>query len=361
MRTHLIFDTQKLVKNLNSSKSFYEIQKLKNNLKIKKIYKHEKGRHLSIILPYEIRISPEVVGLIVGEGFIGDRIFIFANSNGKSIEYVSDFLKQFKLPIKFYLEISTRGTSKKFINESKKFWNKQMNTKINKIRLRKEFYNITKHGTLHLRVSSSLFSKLLKQIINLSKNKIEKNRELSLGYLKGILAAEGNINIKKKTKCVYMVRISASKKEERDHYKRCLERISINIYCKDMPTVSKQEAKERGWKTTRGRAGAVIISRWENFVKILNLDLLNLNQEKNKKFLEYFVNNKFTKQFLDFGYFLNKEFTMKEAQKRFGLAGRYVNRVLSLYKRGYLSRRRSKRGFYVYKLNKRYKNIYDLI
>jgi len=359
MRTQLIFNTEKLIKRINSSREFYKINKTSNMLDITKKYKNKRGRPFSISLLDEIKVYPETVGLIVGEGFISDRHFVFANSNDNATHLVRDFLKQFNLPIRIYLEISTKGKSKAFIKECVNFWEKCLSIKIKKIRLRKEFYNITNHGTIHMNVNNSLVAKLLKEIIFISKNKIEKNKQLSINYIKGVIAAEGNINIKKTTKCVYMIRISASKPKEREHYKRCLERMGIKIYCKDMPTISPEEGIKRSWKTTRGRAGAVIISRWDNFVKIFELDLLEIHKDKERKFIKYFVNNKFTQQFLDFGYFMNKKFTMKDAQIYFKFRGRKLDRVLTLYKSGYISRKKIDNKKFEYKLTKKYLSLYN--
>ncbi|MBS3163666.1 hypothetical protein J4427_03175, partial [Candidatus Woesearchaeota archaeon] len=283
---------------------------------------------------------------------------VFANSNERAIDEFLNFLKPFNLKTDFYLEISIKNKSKKFIEKSVNFWENYLNIKLKRVRLRKEFNNTTEHGTIHILVNNALFSKMFKQIIDLSKNKIERKKVLSIGYIKGIIAAEGNINIKKKTDCVYMVRISASKNEERSHYKRCLKRIGINIFCKDMPTISKQEGISKGWKTDKGRAGAVIISRWDNFIKILQMDLLELNKHKENKFLKYLKNNKFTKQFMDFSIFINKEFTMKQAQSCFNLSGRHVNRLLTLWKNGYTTKKLIKNK-HIWKLNKNYINLYN--
>lgn len=359
MRTYLIFNTGNLTKKLNSYNVFYEVKENKNTLTITKKYRNHRGRPFSVTFPKEIKITPEAVGLIVGEGFISDRHFVFANSNEKAVDEVLEFLKQFNLPIKFYLEISSKEKSKVFINECLDYWQSHLGVKINRIRLRKEFFNITKKGTIHLIVSNSLFAKVLKQIVIKSKHKAERSKNLSIGYLKGIIAAEGNINVKKNTSCVYMVRISASKQEERNHYKRCLEKAGIKISCKDMPTISKQEAKEKGWKTTKGRAGAVIISKWENFIKVFELDLLEVNRDKKDKFVKYLINNKFAKQFFSFSHFLNKEFTMKQAQEYFKFKGRYLDRVLSLYKQGYLSRRKINEAKFAYKLTKKYLELFN--
>lgn len=210
-------------------------------------------------------------------------------------------------------------------------------------------------------LNGKIICNIINHLIKDAKKKIEKNKKLAIGYLKGILAAEGNINVKKSTNCLYMVRISASKKEEREHYKKCLKKVGINIFCKDMPTVSKEEAKERNWKTTKGRAGCVIISKWENFVKILMLNLLDINNEKRLKFIKYLMNNKFTKQFLDFKPLISKKFTMKEAQKYFKFEGRYLNRVLTLHKLGYIKKYEIKPNRFKYQLTKRYLELYKKI
>jgi len=357
MKTYLIFKTKELIKRINSKEEFYDIKSNKNILNITKKYNHKRGRTFSVRFPKEIKISAEVVGLIVGEGFIGSRHFVFANSNEVAIDKVSNFLRQFNIPIKLYLEISVKDKEKSYISFCKRFWEKHLNIEINKVRLRKEFNSITKYGTIHLILNNSLFAKLLNEIINISKIKIEKNIDYSVNYLKGIIAAEGNINIKKSTNCIYMIRISASKKEERGHYKRCLEKVGIKIYCEDMPTISKLEAKQKGWKTDKGRAGAVIISRWENFVKVFELDLLDIHGDKKDKFLKYFFNNKFTKQFLDFKYFIGREFTMKEAQNHFGFKGRHLSRILTFYKKGYLSRKHINKVKFSYVVTEKYKNL----
>ncbi len=359
MRIQLTFNTKKLIKKINSPKEFYKITNKNKSLYIEKKYKNKKGGVFSITLPKQIKISPEAAGLFVGEGYIDEGHIVFANSKEKAVDIIIDFLKQFNLPIKFYLEISVKDKPKEFIEECKSFWEQHLNLKIEKVRLREEFYNSGNKGTIHISIFNSLLCKILRDIINTSKKRAEKDKALAISYLKGIIAAEGNINIKKKTNCVYMVRISASKKEEREHYKKCLETAGIKIYCEDMPTISPEDGIKKGWKTTKGRAGAVIISRWDNFVKVFELNLLEISEDKQNKFIKYFFYNKFTKQFLDFKKFINQEFTMKEAQTIFNLSGRHLNRVLTLWKKGYISRRKINEVKFIYKLTNKYLALYS--
>lgn len=344
---------------MKNYKREYKITEKENLIEMEKSSKQ--GRPRLVKLPSKLTISPEVAGLIVGEGYLGGRYFVFANSNENAIDLVLNFLKQFKLPLRIYLEISTKNVSNEFIKKSQYFWENHLNIKLDRIREREEFNNITKNGTIHLCLNGKIICEIIEKIINLSKRKVEKNKNLSISYLKGIIAAEGNINIKEKTGCLYMVRISASKPEERRHYKRCLEKAGIKIFCEDMPTISPEEGIKRGWKTTGGRAGAVIISKWENFVKIFELNLLELHKDKEGKFMKYFVNNKFTKQFLDFKYFINRKFSMKEAQKYFNFKGRHVDRILTLYNQGYIKRKNMNKVKFEYMLTKKYINLYNKI
>jgi hypothetical protein len=355
MKTFLTYKTKELVDNSNK---YYSINESKDLVKILRDSKF--GRPTHVKLPKELGILPETLGLIVGEGYVGDRSFVFANSNENAVDLVLGFLKQFKVPIRIYLEVSTKNTPKAFVKKSKEFWENHLKIKLNRVRKREEFNNITKHGTIHLCMNGKIISEVIKNLVIKSKKKVEEDKEFSVGYLKGIFAAEGNVNAKKTTNCLYMVRISSKKQDERDHYKRCLKSAGLNIYCRDMPSVSKEEGKQKGWKSDKGRAGCVIISRWENFVKILMLDLLGINSEKREKFIRGFINNKFTKQFLDFENFINKKFIMKDAQLYFDFKGRHLNRLLTLHKLGYASRENINNKF-EYKLTEKYMDLYKKI
>ena len=77
--------------------------------------------------------------------------------------------------------------------------------------------------------------------------------------------------------------------------------------------------------------------------------------------MKYLLNSKFTKQFLDFKYFLNKPFTMKEAQNHFKFKGRHLDRVLTLYKQSYLSRRKIDNKRFIYRLTKKYSEVYGIL
>ena len=84
-----------------------------------------------------------------------------------------------------------------------------------------------------------------------------------------------------------------------------------------------------------------------------------MHQEKVKKFNEHFFYNKFTKQFLDFEPFINREFSMKEVQNHFNFSGRYLNRVFTFLAKEYISRRKINQRNYIYKMTDKYKSLYN--
>ena len=358
----IIFNTEDILKNFCNSNNNYFYKKLENSFLLEKKKMGRYGGISSFILPNSIKIKPSTIGLIIGEGYL-KNIFVIASCSKEIIDNMLEFLSQFNIDLKFYIEIASKNINYSFVNKSRSFWKGITKRYIEKVRLRNNFNNTTEHGTLHICYYNVTFSKLLKFIVIKSLNIIEKSNQFIIDYLKGILAGEGNVNVKKKTNCVYMIRISATKELDRSRYKELLEKIGIKITCKDMPTISKEEGKKLGWKTDKGRAGAVIISRWENFLKILTIDLLELNKDKQDKFIKYFVNNKFTKQFLDFQYFIDKKFTMKDAQVAFNLRARYVNRLKTLERLGYLNkefiRKFGNNNMYLYILNKKYLEVYN--
>jgi len=351
----ILFNTEDIVKNLFKSGS-YIYQKDSNHIKIQ----NKIGRNTKFEFLLKIKIKPSTLGLIVGEGYIGDRQFVFANSNEVAIKQVIEFLAQFNIILDFLLEISTKNVHPGFIEKSKKQWEEIVHQNIKNIRKREEFNNTTNKGTLHIRFYNSCFAKVLKIIIEKSKQIVESDENLSKEYIKGLIAAEGNIDVKKTTGCLYMVRISAKEEAQREQYKRCLEKVKFKIYCKDMETVTKEDGTKRGWKTVHGRGGCVIISRWENFVKIILNNMLVICPDKKQKFLFGFMNNLFTRNFLYFSRYLNSYFTLNDVKKDMNLSRKPTGRILTLIKQGYIKRDESKMPYKHY-LTKKYKQLYNKI
>jgi len=321
------FDTEKLLKEICKIYP-YCYSRGENKLVMKRIVKKYKGKNTEFAFPLKIKIDPSVVGLIVGEGYIDERQFVFSNSNENVIRLILDFIFQFDIQPKVTLEVATKNITRDFIIKAKNSWEEIIRSEIEKIRKRKEFNNTTEMGTLHLRYHNSCFAKVLQVITNEVAKKAEVNRIIATEYIKGVIAAEGNVNVKKRTRCLYMIRISAKRKSLRTHYKKCLRIAGIEIYCKDMPTIYKNDPRALNWKT--GRGGAVLINRWINFYKILSINLLDIHEDKKRKFIKHFMSNKTTKWLLEFKGIDKKWFSMNDMRNIFKLKSRPRDRVIKM-------------------------------
>jgi len=362
----LSFDTLSILKKIVASYTNYDILSKENALLLG-WHRGRGNRNIEFAFPKNIRIKASTVGLIVGEGHLGERKFIWANSSTQIITSVLEFLKQFNIEYKTVLELCTKANheEKKLIEKSERFWAEKTGLVIGSIRLRPEFFNTTKHGTLHISCNNTFLAKVIKEIIISAKKVVEKTEILASDYIKGILAGEGNVNIRKKTKCLIMVRISAKEEVERKHYKHCLNKTGIRLYSKDMKTISKEEGKRRGWKTDKGRAGAVLINRWENFVKMLLLNMFELSKEKENRFMKGFLENKFTKIFLDFKKFEKMAFSKKDMQKVIQAKSPPSDRIKTGIKNGFLIKIRescaSRKESALYKLTPKYFTVLNKI
>ncbi len=139
----LVFKTQPLIQKVFSNMPKYLVHKNKGHYLITNL----RGRKSSFCFPPQIKIRASTVGLIVGEGHIGKRRFVFGNSSTKQVEEILSFLSQFNLNYTTYLEISVKdNASNGFIEKAKIYWTKILNKEPERIRLRKEFSNTTKPG-----------------------------------------------------------------------------------------------------------------------------------------------------------------------------------------------------------------------
>ncbi len=350
---YLRFDTERILKKICSENPDYSYFKNKHSFNIKRV----RGTVCSFTFPKLVKIKPEAVGLIVGEGFIDNRRFVFANSNDQIIEEVLEFMSQFNIKPKTCVEFAVKNALISFVDDGKKFWELLLDYKVDHVRLRKEFFNTTKYGTLHLCYHNVFLSKALRIIVNSSKTMASQSKNIAIGYVRGLIAAEGNINIKKQTKCVYQIRISAKEKSEREHYKKCLNVIGIKIYCKDMPTIDKDDPVTANWKTKKGRAGAIILSRWDNFLKIFMLDLLSLHRAKEDRFCAFFRNNLFTQCFFEMAEFRNKVFTLDNIRKKLNLRKKPTRRINTMINRHFV-KRISRVLPYRHRLTEDYEKVY---
>ncbi len=126
-----------------------------------------------------------------------------------------------------------------------------------------KFYD---EGTLVLEYKNNLFSQIIKNLVK--KITYEKiltyEDELIRGFMRGIIAGEGCIFNQKET-CHKSVYISVTKKEEKEIYFLCLNKLGISSH---------------KWKGDK-----LVVSKRENNIQLLKQRLVTLSKEKYSKFL----------------------------------------------------------------------------
>ena len=108
MNQKIKFDTEGLLKKFCKQNKKYIYIKENDKLTIGKITKKHKSYWAKFIFPKQIELTPRVVGLIIGEGYIDDSRFAFANSNEKIIKHILKFLSQFEISPFLVLEVATK-------------------------------------------------------------------------------------------------------------------------------------------------------------------------------------------------------------------------------------------------------------
>ena len=124
------------------------------------------------------------------------------------------------------------------------------------------------NGTLIIEHKSNLLSQIIKNFLkNITYNYILNGSIIeTLNFMKGIIAGEGAIQNHKPSKS-YGVHISATQEREREIYKECLNKLGIELKIYN------------NYKET-------LISKRENLIKLLQLQLMTLSPSKYSKFLE---------------------------------------------------------------------------
>ncbi len=122
-------------------------------------------------------------------------------------------------------------------------------------------------GTLMVeRASPIIIQTVLKMVSDMTLSMPRRSAEEIAAYMRGIIAAESCVNFDEGS-AVRRILISAVKKDERDIFRICLEKLAIEA--RDKPNMR-----------------CLIITGKENLEKMHRLGLMTLHPEKHKKFLE---------------------------------------------------------------------------
>ncbi len=284
---------------------------------------NKRGSVFFSLLPKTISTDADffqAMGAFKGEMLTsGGNAFVFANSNPVLVNLTTNFLKKLGASpseISYYLEVCGSHPE---VSDAVKWWRSRLTEKLPvklRVRLRPEFAAGKKRGTLHVIYNDRLFREVVEALLRYAEKTAERDAAAAAEYLKGLIAAEGNVNTKKRTRRLYMVRISAKKRSDRIHYKKVLETVGLNITARDMPSVSGKEGVRRGWKTRYGRAGCVIITKVRDFTKLFELNAFELDDEKRVKFVRGVCGMKTVRNNLLEYAEMPAAFTLKQAREK---------------------------------------------
>jgi len=244
-------------------------------------------REYSLVIPRFIQKSEktfEVLGLLQAEmGKTQNGSIVFPNSEPKIINKV---LKWFEKELginrdtwRWYIAINIKEPCVEERNKIEarivNYWVKKTEIRLNRSHPKRITYRRVEHiklknnyfGCLMIEYKNNLFSQIIKRFLKkITYNRIEyENKKDIRAFMRGIIAGEGTIAYHKKSRH-YGVHISATERKEREIYKKCLNKLEINIKI-------YENYKE------------MLISKRENNVKLLNQRLMTLHPKKYNKFL----------------------------------------------------------------------------
>ena len=245
-------------------------------------YVSSEGQIRFWILPKEIEMVDElmeVAGIMDGElhkkarksGGMGVKI---TNSEPQIIKKVVDvFEKHFKIPKEMWrasLIMNMKNSVKEWNHiedkKLKKFWSEVTGIPIQNFGkttvMLKYQSKHSPHGILQIRIPSLLFWKFIMAFLKYVR-KLMKSKELVIPYLRGLIAAEGGVGLRKDGGISHLL-IGATKKTDRKFYKKCLKILGIE----------SKEYEER-----------LEIYGKKNFLVFLKLDLFRLHPSRRSKFL----------------------------------------------------------------------------
>ncbi len=244
-------------------------------------YESGEGQTRFTILPKFINLDKgffELLGILDGE--MSKKI---SKSGGSSIkisnaeplimkELVNRFEEYFQIHKDSWTASITINDKMKIFKRDddlplKLFWSKKIGIpkdRFTKTTLqRKYFSKFSKKGIIQIRYGNTLFFKVFLEIMNGVRKLIINNTNLAAAYLRGVAAAEGGIG--KRGEKIRIFHIGGIKKEDRDFYSKCLEKIGIT---------SIQDYKLR-----------VEVCGLENFKKLKEIDILKYHPRRKSDFL----------------------------------------------------------------------------
>jgi len=267
------------------------IESKKENILVYYITKYPTGQPKSAkfqpaktLIPKHIKLSKELVqslGMYQGDGQKSTKSKSyqstrFSNSEPKLLNHFLEFLKIFNIPDeKLYFNLRISKNTKCSEDYLRKYWSKILNIPIQnfyKIQWRENKYKYSRvatYGTLTIIYSNSSFRLVIDSLLKYIKNNALKNNSIAMNFLKGLIAADGNVysNLSNTSRSVNI----AAKPDE--------DRIFINKLFYNLNIITNKD------NLTKGKE-SVNITGYPNLKIMEKYTLCNLHPKKEKKFDE---------------------------------------------------------------------------
>lgn len=199
-----------------------------------------------IILPSEIEVTDELLELIgIFDGEMTERMnktggtaFRVTNSEPLIIKDVVSRCKMFGVSsTDWRVSITVNSKDNYFSNEKleeiKNFWLNVTNiplSNIGKITIQNKYLSkFSPRGIVQLRYSNMLFYYFIRSLIEKLHNIILGNKNFIASYLRGLMAAEGGIGLRKNGDLRF-VQIAGTKRENKEFYMKCLGELGVTSF-----------------------------------------------------------------------------------------------------------------------------------
>ncbi len=312
-------------------------------------YKYGNGRINFTIIPEKLKLCKEFwenFGILIGEMLRkGDAISI-SNTSHTVINCTLNYFSTSNLIRLSSWNISIDINSKnifdkkeRYENKIKNYWFSVLNINdldIKNIRWCKYNSNLNPNfGQINLIYNNKSLKKVISYLIDYVVKNVLKNKQNSIDFLRGLIAAEGSTD-KNEVGSLRAVRIASKIEKEREFYYNLLKKIGIS---------------SKLYKNNHNIASNGL----PNFILCLKYKLFDLNERRNNFFIQRFLNLLTIKSSL---LLLNKSLTVSEIVGLLKLSDyRNLNKNFSrLTKLGYLSRVFTFNGF-KYSLSNEFKRL----
>jgi hypothetical protein len=244
-------------------------------------YQYGNGRINFFILPKELKLDEEfeeVFGILQGEMLQKGKEIRISNSEPKIINLLLEFFDENKIIRKDAWDLTVSINSKNISEDQKqqicenirKYWSTQLSIPPDRIRniYWYDQFNSTldpNYGEINLRFNNASLRKVIDFLLEFAKKKALENKNFAIGFLRGLFAAEGSVEISKDGRLLE-VRLAAKKLKDRKLYKKICEVAGLQASC---------EIKHHH----------VRVHNLTNFFKCLEYDIFKLHAKKKENFI----------------------------------------------------------------------------